>query len=87
MGYKEARLAILDKYDYDIDRFKPVMKGKIPVSKDDIKKYSPKSLIAGIEVEIEHSYDVGIRLEIALAHLNERGEPYYPLLKKYVEGK
>jgi hypothetical protein len=85
MGYQESRIEILDKIGYDIDNFKPKMKGgNVPVSCDDVSKYPPKSLIAGIKVELEHTSDIETALEIALAHLNERKD-YYVLLKKYVE--
>lgn len=84
MGYQETRLEILDKLGYDIDRFETKMNGNVTITRDDLKKYPPKSLLQGIRVEMEHTADVGTALEIALAHLNERPD-YYVLLKKYVE--
>jgi hypothetical protein len=84
MGYQETRLEIKDRLGYDIDIFYPKMDGSMPVSRDDIKKYPPKSLLQGIRVEMEHTSNVGMALEIALAHLNERSD-YYVLLKKHVE--
>lgn len=49
--------------------------------KDKIKDYPKQSLKEGVDVEIEHTNDINLALEIAMDHLSE-DKSYYKKLKE-----
>jgi len=78
--FEQIRDKLKEKFEIDIDDFKATMEGST-VKKEDIAKYPLSDLIKGIEVEVEHTSDKMVALEVALTHLNE-AENYYTELKK-----
>jgi len=82
-NYEDYRTAIQDKYKIDIEDFKAIIEGS-PILEFNIKdlvKFPLNEVIAGIEVETEHTSNYMIALEIAIAHLLEGGK-YYTYLSQ-----
>jgi hypothetical protein len=77
------RTAILDKHGADIDRFKDRLPGGYADGKD-ITRYDLDQLILGIKIELEHTSNRLIALEIAADHLEEIPD-YYTRLEEMEE--
>ena len=77
------RAAILDKHGADIDRFKDRLPGGYADGKD-ITRYDLDQLILGIKIELEHTSNRLIALEIAADHLEEIPD-YYTRLEEMEE--
>lgn len=77
------RAAILDKHGADIDRFKDRLPGGYADGKD-ITRYDLDQLILGIKIELEHTSNRLIALEIATDHLEEIPD-YYTRLEEMEE--
>jgi len=73
---------IKEKYDYEVPAgyyFDNIQGGKGAGLR--IEDVDPNELLMGIEVEFEHTSDVGISIEIALDHLAEIKDYYTRLIK------
>jgi hypothetical protein len=81
--FERYRKAIKDAFGIDIKNFK----GKLPGGEADGKpltNYDLNQLLMGIKVELEHTSDRMLALEIATDHLEEFPD-YYTRLKKMEE--
>ena len=77
------RTAILEKHGVDIDRFKDRLPGGYADGRD-ITRYDLDQLILGIKIELEHTSNRLIALEIATDHLEEIPD-YYTRLEEMEE--
>jgi len=85
MSYEAFANAVKEKYGYDVGDFgthtgSGLAKGKRIID------FNLKELLAGMEIEKEHTPDIRERLQISMDHLTEKPNSYYTLLKEYVEG-
>ena len=78
------RLAIKTETGVDIEHYRENLKGGKADGKD-ITQYSLVQLLKGISVEVEHTNDKMIALEIASDHLEEFPE-YYTYLEVMEKG-
>jgi glutamate mutase epsilon subunit len=78
--FEEYRAAIQKEFGIDIKNFKGVLKGGRADGKD-LTKYDLKQILLGIKVELEHTADRMIALEITSDHLEEIPDYYTRLLK------
>lgn len=81
--FAEYRLAILERYGFDIAEFEEKLMGGRANGKP-ITSYNLDQILTGIQVETEHTDDLMTALEIALDHLEEIPD-YYTRLKKMEE--
>ena len=72
--FEQYREAIQREYGVDINNFSETLKGGRAYAKD-ITKYNLIQLVMGIKVELEHTTNKMIALEITMDHLEEF--PYY----------
>ena len=72
--FEQYREAIQKEYGIDIKNFSETLKGGRADNKD-ITKYNLIQLMMGIKVELEHTTNKMIALEITMDHLEEF--PYY----------
>ena len=79
--FEKMEDALDDAFGIDLMKYKDRIKG----GKGDKKKpwdFAIKQVIDGIKVELEHTKDKYMALEIVVDHLAENGEYYLPHLKK-----
>lgn len=84
--FEQYRQAIKKEFNIDIAKFKDRLKGGKADGKK-ITKYDINQLIMGIKVELEHTSDKMIALEIAMDHLEEFPDYYTRLLKMEEEAE
>jgi hypothetical protein len=84
--FEQYRFAIQKEYGIDIKNFKGVLKGG-RADGQDLTKYDLQQILLGIQVELEHTSDKMIALEITTDHLEEIPDYYTRLIKMEQEAE
>ena len=84
--FEEYRAAIQKEFGLDAKNFKDSLKGGRADGKD-LTKYDLQQLLLGIKIELEHTSDKMIALEIATDHLEDIPDYYTRLFNMRKETK
>ena len=84
--FEEYRAAIQKEFGLDAKNFKDSLRGGRADGKN-LTKYDLQQLLLGIKVELEHTSDKMIALEIATDHLEDIPDYYTRLLNMRKEAK
>jgi hypothetical protein len=84
--FEEYRAAIQKEFGLDAKNFKDSLKGGRADGKD-LTKYDLQQLLLGIKIELEHTSDKMIALEITTDHLEDIPDYYTRLLNMRKEAK
>jgi hypothetical protein len=84
--FEEYRAAIQKEFGLEVKNFKDSLKGGRADGKD-LTKYDLQQLLLGIKIELEHTSDKMIALEITTDHLEDIPDYYTRLLNMRKEAK
>jgi hypothetical protein len=84
--FEAYRAAVQKEFGIDLKNFKGTLKGGRADTKD-LSRYDLQQLLLGIKVELEHTSDKMIALEIAPDHLEDIPDYYTRLLNMRQEAK